>query len=61
MVSLDAHTTRSSLAWTAAVNTLKFMAIVPVERGAGVWISWAGMLARCTTASTSWSTSVAWP
>ena len=61
MVSLDAHTTRSSLAWTAAVNTLKFMAMFWWNVVAGVWISGAGMLARCTTASTPWSTSVAWP
>ncbi len=61
MVSLDAHTTRSSLASAAAWNTLKFIVMFVLKVTAGVWIPGAGMLARCTTASTSRSTSVTWP
>ena len=59
MVSLDAQTTRPSRSVAAAMNTLKFMAMLVLKVTAGVRISGAGMFARCTTASAPCSASSA--
>jgi hypothetical protein len=63
VVSLDAHTTRSSLRAAAAWKTLKFMVMLLLNVTAGVLRPGAGMLARWTTASApAWlSASTAWP